>query len=79
MFKKNILKLQIVKKLMERSMPMVPKANFAVCDVRDVALAHVKAMTLSNAADHRHIISTQNVWFKDIALALSKEFKPHGL
>ncbi|XP_055927795.1 uncharacterized protein LOC129959042 [Argiope bruennichi] len=70
--------VEIVKKLLERSMPMVPKANFAVCDVRDVALAHLKAMTLSNAADHRHIICTQNVWFKDIALALSKEFKPHG-
>lgn len=60
-------------------MPMVPKANFAVCDVRDVAMAHLKAITLPNAADHRHIICTQNVWFKDIALALSKEFKPHGM
>ncbi|KFM60178.1 putative uncharacterized oxidoreductase, partial [Stegodyphus mimosarum] len=70
--------VEIIKKLMEHSMPMVPKANFSVCDVRDVATAHLKAMTLPNAADHRHIISTQNVWFKDIALALSKEFKPHG-
>lgn len=70
--------VEIVKRLMERSMPMVPKANFAVCDVRDVALAHVKAMTLPNAANHRHIICTQNVWFKDIGLALSKEFKPYG-
>lgn len=70
--------VEIIKRLLERSMPMVPKANFAVCDVRDVALAHLKAMTLPNAADHRHIICTQNVWFKDIALALSKEFKPYG-
>ncbi|GIY35260.1 cinnamoyl-CoA reductase 1 [Caerostris darwini] len=70
--------VEIIKKLLERSVPMVPKVNFAVCDVRDVALAHLKAMTLPNAADHRHIICTQNVWFKDIALALSKEFKPHG-
>lgn len=70
--------VEIVKKLLERSMPMVPKVNFAVCDVRDVALAHVKAMTLADAADHRHLIISQNVWCKDIALTLSKEFKPHG-
>lgn len=70
--------VEIVKRLLEHSMPMVPKANFAVCDVRDVAVAHLKALTLPNAADHRHIICTQNVWVKDIALALSKEFKPHG-
>lgn len=70
--------IEIIKRLMEHSMPMVPKANFAVCDVRDVAVAHLKAMILPNAADHRHIICTQNVWFKDIALALSKEFKQYG-
>ncbi|XP_015915817.1 uncharacterized protein [Parasteatoda tepidariorum] len=70
--------VEVIKKLLERAMPMIPKVNFDVCDVRDVALAHVKAMTLPNAADHRHIVTTQNVWLKDIAMVLSKEFKPHG-
>ncbi|XP_067142568.1 uncharacterized protein [Centruroides vittatus] len=70
--------LEIVKRLMERSIPMVPKLNMCVCDVRDVAQGHLKAMTLPEAADHRHIISTQTVWMKDIALVLAKEFKSHG-
>ena len=31
-------------------MPACPKLNFAIVDVRDVATAHVKAMTLPEAA-----------------------------
>ncbi|XP_076324284.1 uncharacterized protein LOC143232573 [Tachypleus tridentatus] len=69
---------EIVKRLLERGMPLVPKVNFSVCDVRDVALAHLKAMTTPSSDGHRHIISTQTVWLKDIALMLTKEFKPQG-
>ncbi|XP_076347262.1 uncharacterized protein LOC143245150 isoform X2 [Tachypleus tridentatus] len=69
---------EIIKKLLERGIPMVPRINLSICDVRDVAQAHLKAMTTPSAGGQRHIISTQNVWLKDIALILCKEFKPQG-
>ena len=31
-------------------MPACPKLNFAIVDVRDVAAAHIKAMTVPEAA-----------------------------
>ena len=39
-----------MKRLLEREKPVVPKLNFPVVDVRDVADAHIKAMTLEEAA-----------------------------
>ena len=41
---------QVIKRLLERSMPACPKLNFAIVDVRDVAAAHIKAMTVPEAA-----------------------------
>lgn len=48
-------------------MPMVPKLNSTLVDVRDVAKAHIIAMTLPEAAGNRHILSTGNIWFVEIA------------
>ncbi|KAL8593570.1 hypothetical protein ACOMHN_024273 [Nucella lapillus] len=70
--------MEVIKRLMERSMPACPKLNFAIVDVRDVAMAHVKAMTLPEAAGHRHLILNTNMWMKEIAQLLAKEFKPQG-
>ncbi|XP_076311295.1 uncharacterized protein LOC143225542 isoform X2 [Tachypleus tridentatus] len=69
---------EIVKRLLERGMPLVPRVNFCCCDVRDVAQAHLKAMTTPSAEGHRHIICAETVWLKEIALILTKEFKPQG-
>ena len=41
---------QVLQKLLERQMPMLPRINFPMVDVRDVAEAHVRAMTLPEAA-----------------------------
>lgn len=38
----------------------------------------IQALTTPEAANNRHIISTDSVWMKDIALAVAKEFKPQG-
>ena len=37
-------------------MPMVPEIYTSVCDVRDVATAHVNALVLPDAVAHRHLI-----------------------
>ena len=45
----------------------VPEINLPIVDVRDVALGHLKVMTLPEAADHRHIMYSDSVWVQDIA------------
>ena len=42
-------RLQFHRRLLERQMPMVPKLSMPVCDVRDVAAAHIAAMTSPKA------------------------------
>ncbi|XP_068222001.1 uncharacterized protein [Palaemon carinicauda] len=64
--------------IINRTYPAVPKLMFPICDVRDVAKAHIKALDLPEAADNRHIISTNSFWMKDVALAASKEFRQQG-
>ncbi|XP_071498585.1 uncharacterized protein [Diadema antillarum] len=70
--------VQIIQMLLERGTPVVPKINFPVCDVRDVARAHVIAMTLPEAAGNRHIISPYNLWFKEMSEILRPEFRDKG-
>ncbi|ESO91430.1 hypothetical protein LOTGIDRAFT_153873 [Lottia gigantea] len=69
---------ELIKRLLERSIPAVPNCNITIVDVRDVALAHVRAMKLSEAAGMRHIVATANVSFPTIAQILKKEFLPQG-
>lgn len=68
----------LIKRFMDRSIPLVPPASLSVVDVRDVAQAHVRALAASAAADHRHIVTNQCISVKEMATALAKEFKPHG-
>ncbi|XP_033760807.1 putative uncharacterized oxidoreductase YDR541C [Pecten maximus] len=70
--------LEVVKRLLEREMHLVPKLNFNIVDVRDVANAHIKAMTLGEAAGKRHLVTNANIWMKEIGQILSKEFKSQG-
>lgn len=50
--------------------PGVPDLQFGVVDVRDVALAHVKAMVEPAAAGGRHICNAGMMTMQDIAKAL---------
>lgn len=68
----------LIKRFMDRSIPLVPPASLSVVDVRDVARAHVRALTVPGVADNRHIVTNQCISVKDMATALAKEFKPHG-
>lgn len=68
----------VVKMLLDRGIQGCPRVSYSVVDVRDVATAYVKALTLDNVAGNRHILHGGNLWMRDIALALSKEFKPQG-
>jgi dihydroflavonol-4-reductase len=62
--------LEIIKKLLDGSVPALPRMGFALVDVRDIAQLHVLAMTAATAAGQRFIGSSDFYWFKDIAKIL---------
>ena len=70
--------MEVPKRLLNREMPLLPKLSFRIMDVRDVAAAHLAAMTVPEAAGHRHIISGKPLWIADIAKIVDAEFRPQG-
>ena len=61
---------EIVRKLVDRELPGLPRLYFPLVDVRDVATAHVLAMTNEHAAGERFIVSAQSLWYTEIAAIL---------
>ena len=58
--------------------PGVPRFSTPIVDVRDVALAHLRAITVKEAANQRFILVNENLWFKQVADILLGEFEPLG-
>lgn len=70
--------LEFVKRMMLGQMPLIPDIAFPICDVRDVAEAHVRAMVLFDTVNNRHIIASEreSKGLIEIAKMLQDEFKP---
>jgi len=64
----------IIKKFLLREMPGLPKVAFPVVDVREVAEAHLKALTNENAANKRFMLVNRCMWFHEIGLALHEKY-----
>jgi dihydroflavonol-4-reductase len=62
--------LEAVKKLMDGSMPGLPRLGFPIVDVRDVANAHVKALTQPGIDGERFLVAGPFLWLEDIAAIL---------
>ena len=63
--------IQIVKGLIDGSVPAMPKLSFGLVDVRDVADLHIRAMTDPAAKGERFLaIAGDYVWMRDIAKLL---------
>ncbi|XP_042209022.1 putative uncharacterized oxidoreductase YDR541C isoform X3 [Homarus americanus] len=75
---KNATSVSFMVQIVNKVYPGVPRVQMPICDVRDVAKAHLKALTMPEAVNNRHIICTDSVWVKDISMAVAKEFKPQG-
>ncbi len=58
--------------------PAVPHLQFGIVDVRDVACAHVRAMTEPRSDGHRVIMSATSMWMVEIGQLLAKEFGSQG-
>ncbi len=59
-------------------LPATPRIGFAIVDVRDVADAHVRAMTLPAAAGERFLVADRFMWFSEVADLLRANFPAYG-
>ncbi len=70
--------LEILTQLLSGKIPASPRVGFCVVDVRDVASAHVLAMTRPEAAGERFLAAGKFMWFSDVAEVLRKEFPAYA-
>ena len=69
---------EAIKKILDRELPAIPDLNFAVVDVRDVAAAHVAAMTVPEAGGQRFICAVENRSMREMARVLDRHLGPRG-
>ena len=62
--------VQFIERLIDGRLPRIPNVGLNIIDVRDLAVAHVDALTAPAAAGQRLIVSGDFMWMKDIAAAL---------
>lgn len=68
----------LVEQMLMTKVPGVAKMMFPLVDVRDAALAHVRAVKAVGAKNQRIIVVGANIWFKELAEILDAHYKPHG-
>ena len=59
--------LGLIGALLDGSALAIPRLGFEIVDARDVAAAHLLAMTSAEAEGQRFIVSGELLWFSDIA------------
>ncbi|OJJ21469.1 nucleoside-diphosphate sugar epimerase [marine bacterium AO1-C] len=64
----------IVKKMLDGSMPALPKIGFEIVDVRSVADAHIKALETPQAAGNRYLCTNGFLEFKEVAQILKANY-----
>lgn len=69
---------EVVRKLMAKELPGTAKIGFPWVDVRDVAAAHIAAMTAPGAAGQRFCCAIEFGWIDEVAEILAKRFGPEG-
>lgn len=69
----------LVSRLLDGSVPALPKLNMSIVDVRDVAAAHVLAMTAPNAGGRRFPLAERNLSFMDAANLLRPLYPKHRI
>lgn len=69
---------EVIRRLMLRELPMVPDTYWGIVDVRDIATAHVNAMTAEKAPGNRYIVVSETTPFITISKILADEFGSQG-
>lgn len=70
--------VEVLTQLLSGKLPGTPKVGFVVVDVRDMAAAHVAAMTHPAAAGERFLVGDRFMWFRDVAEVLRREFPAYA-
>ena len=68
--------IEIVKKLLEGSLPGLPRFGFPLVDVRDIADLHLRAMTHPAATGERFLGAGEFFWMREVASVLREELGP---
>jgi dihydroflavonol-4-reductase len=76
--KEETTSMEVIRLLLARKLPAVPRISFSIVDVRDVAAALRLATEHPAAAGHRYILGTRPMWMVDIATILKATFGPRG-
>ncbi len=69
----------LVNSLMTAAVPGLARMHFNAVDVRDVASAHVQAMTKPDAAGQRFICVADSFWIKDVANLLKEAYPDYPI
>lgn len=70
--------IESVRKLMARELPACPDLVYSFVDVRDVAAAHVAALTAPHAAGRRHLCANDGSSLREVAAILAEAYNPRG-
>ncbi|HOY77674.1 MAG TPA: NAD-dependent epimerase/dehydratase family protein [Hyphomonadaceae bacterium] len=70
--------VQFIQRIFDGRLPRIPNVGLNIIDVRDLAVAHVDAMTAPGAAGQRLIVSGDFMWMKDIAAVLKAKLGAQG-
>ena len=66
--------LQLISQPLEGKLPAYPKLSFGIVDVRDVAEAHLRAMTSAEAAGKRFIVGDRVMWMEEVGAVLREAY-----
>lgn len=69
---------ELHQRLMRREIPGIAHMQFNIVDVRDVAQAHLSAMTTPDANGKRFVSVAESIWLEDLAQILADHFTPLG-
>lgn len=69
---------EMILQLMGGKLPGLARVQFTAVDVRDVAAAHLAAMTTPKAAGRRFVCVNEQFWLHQAAAILSKHFSARG-
>ena len=76
--KEGLGSVQFIQRIIDGRLPRIPNVGLSIIDVRDLATAHVDAMTAPGAAGQRLIVNGDFMWMKDIAATLKAKLGPRG-
>lgn len=65
---------QLIYRLLRGEVPGIPQMYWPIVDVRDVAAAHIAAMTAPEAAGQRFCCAGESYWAQDVAQILARHF-----